>query len=150
MSPASFDCILSVRVFHYLEHFPDLASRLYQWLAPGGSLIFSVEHPLKYANSRGDWIVDAEGNASAWPIDSYLKPGPRPEERMGVHLVKWHRPISAYITPLIEAGFLIKAVMEPDFTDEGWRDQPAAAEGNRRRPNILVIRADKEMSTGTA
>ncbi len=143
LSAERFDCILSVRAFHYIERYDQLASRMYRWIVPGGSLVFSVEHPLKYANSQGEWIVDGEGNATAWPVDAYLQPAPRIEEGNGVRLVKWHRPLSSYVNELIRAGFVIRAVVEPDFTELGWREQPTAAERNRRRPNLLVIRADK-------
>jgi SAM-dependent methyltransferase len=144
LNPQLFDLVLSVRTFHYIEHYAEVASRMYDWIVPGGTIVFSVEHPLKYANSQGEWIVDEEGNATAWPVDAYLQPGPRVEEGNGVRLVKWHRPLSMYVNELIRVGFKIRAVVEPDFTDLGWREQLAAAESNRRRPNLLVIRADRD------
>ena len=147
LSPQLFDLVLSVRTFHYIEHYGSLVSRIYNWIAPGGTLVFSVEHPLKYANSQGEWIVDGTGNA-AWPVDSYLLPGPRVEEGNGVTLVKWHRTVSHYINELIQAGFVIRAVLEPDYTELGWHEQQTAAERNRRRPNLLIIRADKSAEMG--
>ncbi len=143
LNPERFDFVLSVRTFHYIEHYAKLALRMYDWIVPGGTLVFSVEHPLKYANSDGEWIVDKEGNATAWPVDAYLQPGPRVEEGNGVRLVKWHRPLSVYVNELIRVGFVVRAVVEPDFVELGWHEQPTAAERNRRRPNLLVIRADK-------
>jgi len=143
LPPGRFDLILSVRTFHYIERYAELASRMYDWLVAGGSLVFSVEHPLKYANSQGEWIFDGEGHETAWPVDAYLQAGPRVEEAHGVRLVKWHRPLSFYVNELIRAGFVIRAVVEPDFTELGWREEPAAAERNRRRPNLLVLQADK-------
>ena len=112
----------------------------------GRCLVFSVEHPLKYANSGGSWLSDDDGNALAWPVDCYLQEGPRVEEKNGLTWTKWHRTIAMYVEGLVAGGLQLTALKEPGATNEGWRLQPAIAEGNRRRPNVLVLRGDKPAS----
>lgn len=140
-----FDCIVSLRTLHYIRSYPDLAQRLYRWLAPNGALILSVEHPIMSANTQDGWLTrEAASVDRAWPIDDYLSVGSRVRrQRDGLGVTIWHRPVSAYIMPLIESGFTIRALLEPQYNVTGQREQPAAAEDNRRRPNLLVVRADK-------
>lgn len=139
----SVDCVVSIRAFQYVESSDLVFTHIYQWLRSGGSLVFSVEHPLKYANRTGMWIRDDAGRPFAWPIDAYLDEGPRPEERDGITLTKWHRPVSFYVQKLIDIGFCVRAVLEPDITDEGRHQRPDAAEELRCRPAVLIVRADK-------
>lgn len=143
--PGGVDCVVSIRAFHYVKSCGLVFGHIYQWLRPGGSLVFSVEHPLKTANRSGTWILDDADQPSAWPIDAYLDEGPRPEERDGITLTKWHRPVSFYVQKLVEIGFLVRAVLEPDITDEGRHQRPDAAEELRRRPPVLIVRADKPL-----
>lgn len=143
---ASFDCVVSGLALHYIDDYVGLVTQIHRWLTPGGCLVFSVEHPLKYANSGGSWLSDGDGNALAWPVDCYLQEGPRVEEKNGLTWTKWHRTIAMYVGGLLAAGLQLTALKEPGATDEGWRLQPAIAEGNRRRPNVLVVRGDKAAS----
>lgn len=141
--PGSVDCVVSIRAFHYVESSDLVFAHIYQWLRSGGSLVFSVEHPLKSANRSGTWIRNDTGQPSAWPIDAYLDQGPRPEKREGVTLTRWHRPVSFYVQKLIDIGFGVRAVLEPDVTDEGRHQRPEVAEELRRLPAVLIVRADK-------
>ncbi len=141
--PGSVDCVLSIRTFHYVESCELVFTHIYEWLRSGGSLVLSVEHPLKYANRSGMWIRDNASQASAWPIDAYLEEGPRPEDREGITLTKWHRPVSFYVQKLIDIGFCLRAVLEPDITDEGRHQRPDVAAELRCRPAVLIVRADK-------
>ncbi len=140
---ACFDCVVSGLAFHYVEDYPGLMMRIARWLKPGGCLVFTVEHPLKYANTQGTWLTDEDGNTLAWPIDCYLDTGPRVEERNGLTWTKWHRTIGGYVEGVLLSGLKLTALLEPGASEEGWRVQRAIAEGNRRRPNVLVVRADK-------
>ncbi|NMP24430.1 class I SAM-dependent methyltransferase [Sulfobacillus harzensis] len=139
----SVDCVLSVRSFPYVESCIPVFARIFEWLRPGGCLVFSVEHPLKSANSSRDWIRDDAGQPLAWPIDGYLDWGPRHDARNGITLTKWHRPVAYYVHEVIQAGLSVKAVLEPDVTQEGRRRRPEIAEELRRRPAVLIVRADK-------
>src|SRR5213592_4772839 len=41
-----FDLIVSVLAFHYVDDYAGLWRRIARWLAPGGILVYSTEHPL--------------------------------------------------------------------------------------------------------
>jgi len=138
---ASFDLAYSSLAFHYLEHLPKLLATVYNALVPGGSLIFSVEHPLLTAPSQPAWTRDAEGR-KRWPIDSYLLEGPRITNWISEGVVKQHRTLSTYINLLLNAGFNISHVDEWGPTDAQIAKQPNLAE-ERQRPTFLLIAANR-------
>ena len=45
LAPDSFDVVYSSPAFHYVEDFDRLAKMMHRALRPGGSLVFSIEHP---------------------------------------------------------------------------------------------------------
>jgi ubiquinone/menaquinone biosynthesis C-methylase UbiE len=61
LSAASFDLAYSSLVFHYVEDFAGLLSKVHQFLIPGGRLIFSIEHPILMAPTHQEWLVGADG-----------------------------------------------------------------------------------------
>ena len=69
--------------------------RIASVLTGNGSLVFSVEHPLRYANSTNQWVKLSHTDLPAWPIDSYLATGRREERHGTLAWTKWHvrRPI---------------------------------------------------------
>lgn len=60
-SPNAFDFVYSSLVFHYLADLPRLMDEVCQTLAPGGRFVFSVEHPINTAPTRGAFWRRAEG-----------------------------------------------------------------------------------------
>ena len=56
--PARFDLVVSSLVLHYVDDYAGLVSRIAQWLAPGGVLVYSTEHPIFTARLPGDgWVL---------------------------------------------------------------------------------------------
>src|SRR5205814_2730658 len=75
-----FDLVVSVLAFHYVEDYAGLMRRIAGWLAPGGVLVYSTEHPIYTARLAGDgWALDAAGERVAWGIDRYADEGLREE-----------------------------------------------------------------------
>src|SRR5581483_3699825 len=59
---ARFDLVVSALALHYVEDYPGLVRRIAGWLAPGGVLVYSAEHPIYTARLPGDgWVRDAAG-----------------------------------------------------------------------------------------
>lgn len=137
-----FDVVISSLALHYIESFEAICRKIHAYLKPGGSFIFSVEHPIFTSRNEQDWYVDDEGNRLHWPVDHYQSEGLRETKFLTENVIKYHRTISTYFNDLIGAGFAIKAVREPMPSDEMKNDPWMKDED--RRPMFLIISAEKQ------
>jgi len=119
---AAFDLAYSSLALHYVEDLAGLLTRVHAALAPGGALVFSVEHPL----------CTAFGN--------YLDEGPRATDWLAAGVIKQHRTIATYVNLLIRAGFVLSHVDEWGPTEEQVAAHPAWA-NERQRPPFLLLAA---------
>ncbi|MFE5323779.1 class I SAM-dependent methyltransferase [Paenibacillus sp. NPDC056579] len=142
---SSFDVAISSLAFHYIESFDAICRKVYACLRPGGSFVFSVEHPIFTSREQQDWAIDDQGNRLYWPVDGYQDEGLRKTSFLTDNVVKYHRTISTYMNDLIGAGFAIRAVKEPRPTEEMVKNVPGMADENRR-PMFLIISADKNLA----
>ncbi|CAH1055598.1 class I SAM-dependent methyltransferase [Paenibacillus pseudetheri] len=140
-----FDVVISSLALHYVESFEAICCKVHTYLKPGGSFIFSVEHPIFTSRNEQDWYVDDQGNRLHWPVDHYQSEGLRETTFLTENVIKYHRTISTYFNDLIGAGFAIKAVKEPKPSDEMSNDPWMKDED--RRPMFLIIIAEKEKSS---
>ncbi len=92
-------------------------------LVPGGSLVFSVEHPIFTAPAKPGWCRNADGR-NTWPIDSYLDEGPRSTDWLAKGVIKQHRTVATYLNLLIRLGFAYRHVEEWGPTEEQIRSRP--------------------------
>jgi SAM-dependent methyltransferase len=139
---SEFDVVFSSLAFHYIESFELICKKVYDLLAPDGSFIFSVEHPVFTCRQEQDWCYDADGNRSHWPVDHYQSEGLRRSAFLTGDVIKYHRTISTYFNNLIEAGFRIQAVNEPVPPEEMLKSIPEMKD-ELRRPIFLMISAKK-------
>ncbi|WP_340395518.1 class I SAM-dependent methyltransferase [Paenibacillus sp. FSL E2-0177] len=137
-----FDVVLSSLAFHYIESFAAICRKVHSFLKPGGSFIFSVDHPIFTSREEQDWYADEQGNRLHWPVDHYQSEGLRETKFLTENVIKYHRTISTYFNDLIEAGFTIKVVKEPKPSEEMSNDPWMKDE--ERRPMFLIISAVKE------
>ena len=136
---ASFDVAYSSLAFHYIADLQGLLVRVHAALVPGGSLVFSVEHPIVTGPLRPGWLQDAAGRKT-WPLDSYLIEGPRLTDWLTKGVVKQHRTLGTQINLLLDAGFSISHLQEWGPTNEQIGAQPQLAE-ERQRPMFLLVSA---------
>jgi len=139
LPPASFDLVYSSLALHYVENLDRLISIVHRSLAPSGSLVFSVEHPIFTAPSEPGWSTNAAGRKT-WPVDSYLEEGPRTTDWLAKGVIKRHRTLGSYVNMLIRAGFVIRHVEEWGPTQEQIAAKPNWAD-ERQRPPFLLIAA---------
>ncbi|MDQ0879426.1 class I SAM-dependent methyltransferase [Peribacillus sp. V2I11] len=145
-SDSEFDVVISSLVFHYIESYEAICKKAHDCLKPGGTFVFSVEHPIFTSRNEQDWYVDDHGNHLHWPVDNYQFEGLRETTFLTENVVKYHRTISTYMNGLIGAGFSIKAVREPMPSDEMLKSVPEMKDENRR-PMFLMISAVKETNS---
>ena len=134
---AAFDLVYSSLALHYVVDVEWLLSEARQSLVPGGSLVFSVEHPILTAPAVQGWSVDAAGRKS-WPVDGYLDEGPRSTDWLTKGVIKQHRTLATYINLLLRLGFTLSHVQEWGPTPEQIASRPDLADEHQRPPFLLV------------
>lgn len=137
-----FDVIISSLAFHYIQDFKELAVNISHWMKPGGTLVFSVEHPVFTAYGTQDWYYDELGEILHFPVDNYYYEGKREAVFLGEPVIKYHRTLITYLNTLLNNGLVIEHIVEPqppqDMLEEpGMRDE-------MRRPMMLLVSARKQ------
>ena len=141
--PARFELVVSSLVLHYVDDYPGVVSRIAGWLAPGGVLVYSTEHPIYTARLPGDgWVLDDAGQRTRWALDRYADEGPREETWFVPGVRKVHRTVATLINGLLDAGLMVERVVEPIPSAQWLHDHPPARD-ERRRPMFLLVRARK-------
>lgn len=137
LPPSSFDLAYSSLALHYLADLAGLLRRVHAALAPGGRLVFSVEHPIYTAPSRPGWSSDGDGRR-IWPLDGYSVEGPRVTDWLAPGVVKQHRTIATYLNLLLRQGFALDHVEEWSPGDAELAVHPEWADERQRPPFLLV------------
>mgnify|MGYP000145842114 CR=1 FL=1 len=144
--PEAFDTVISSLALHYLESFPDLCAKIYRSLTPGGTFVFSVEHPVFTAYGSQDWFYTPDGKRLHWPVDRYFLQGERQATFLGEQVTKYHKTLTTYINGLLENGFRITGLNEPEPSPEMAAHIPGMKD-ELRRPMMLLISAEKIQHT---
>ena len=133
---AGFDLAYSSLAFHYVEDLAGLLTRVHAALAPGGALVFSVEHPL--CTARATRMVGRRGGRTTWPVAGYLDEGPRSTDWLAAGVIKQHRTIATYVDLLLRAGFALAHLDEWGPSPEQIASHPEWANERQRPPFLLV------------
>ena len=138
----SFDIVLSSLALHYVASFEEVVLRVRNCLTAGGWFVFSVEHPVFTAQGTQDWYYGPDGEILHFPVDSYYYEGEREAVFLGEKVIKYHRTLTTYVNTLLEEGFSVRRLVEPQPPEEmldlpGMRDE-------LRRPMMLLVSARRE------
>lgn len=141
-SDNTFDVVLSSLAFHYVKDFEPLIQNISKWIKKGGEFVFSVEHPVFTAYGTQDWYYDAEGNILHFPVDNYYYEGRRKAVFLGEQVIKYHRTLTTYLNTLLQNGFELRHIIEPQPPEEmmdieGMKDE-------MRRPMMLLVSAKRK------
>ncbi len=138
----AFDVVLSSLAFHYVADLAPVFAAVNRWLAAGGDLVFSIEHPVFTSRAEQSWWRAADGTRLHWPVDHYREEGERRSSWLAPDVVKYHRTLATILNAVIDAGFMLRRIEEPGPTaamiaeDPGMRDE-------ERRPIFLLVAARK-------
>lgn len=140
-APGSFDVVISSLAFHYTPDFNAICEKVNKFLSPGGDFVFSVEHPVFTAQGTQDWAYDADGKIDHWPVDRYFYEGERQATFLGEQVTKFHKTLTTYLNTLLQNGFVITGIVEPQpahhlLNVPGMKDE-------LRRPMMLLCSAKK-------
>ncbi len=142
LEPNTFNVVYSSLAFHYLKNLDALFAEIAKALVPGGRLVFSVEHPMFTAPVAPNWSTSTDGR-KAWPVDSYLKEGPRTTNWLAPGVIKQHRTMATYLNLLWRNQLAVFHVEEWGPTDAQIADWPALAD-ERERPTFLLLAATRD------
>lgn len=137
----AFDLAFSSLAFHYVADFARLVGVIHRALAPGGHLVFSIEHPVYMAATHPHWTVDEDGRKT-WPVNRYSIEGERRTEWFVKDVLKYHRTLGTTLNTLINTGFQIRRVVEFAPTAEQIAQMPELAE-ELERPMMLLVSAQR-------
>ena len=137
----AFELAYSSLTLHYIEALPALLAQVYRALTPGGSFVFSAEHPIYTAASNPGWHIDEQGHKS-WPVDGYQREGKRVTNWFAEGVIKQHLTLGTYISLLINAGFVIRELTEWGPSAEQIAAVPALAE-EAERPMLFLMSVQK-------
>ena len=138
----AFDLVVSSMCFHYVKDIKSVFEKVAIALKKDGHFIFSIEHPICTALLKG-WYSSDGVSQKHWPVDNYRKETIRESNWFIDGVIKYHRTIETYVNTLIDAGFLLKRILEPGPTVTAIAEKPELSE-HLRRPPILVIAATKK------
>lgn len=137
----SFDVVLSSLAFHYVKEFQPVVKKISRVLSPGGLFVFSAEHPVFTAHGTQDWYYDEQGEILHFPVDNYYFEGKRDAVFLGEPVTKYHRTLTTYLNTLLENGFELLNIIEPQ-PPEDMLHIPGMAD-EMRRPMMLIVKAVK-------
>jgi SAM-dependent methyltransferase len=131
---ASFDLVVSYLV---LMDIPDIAkaiSEMVRVLRPGGAFLAANINSFVTAAVGGGWSDGGNGER-IFKIDHYSVERSEWAQWRGIRILGWHRPLSAYMTLLLEQGLILRSFSEPLATG----GDPASAERFARVPHFHVM-----------
>ena len=140
-APRSFDLVVSSFALHYVAEYGGVARAVFNWLRPGGRFVFSVEHPVVTAQvAKQGWVADHVGRRLFWALDDYADEGERCQRWFVDGVLKYHRRVATYVNGLLDAGFVLEHLDEPEPLPDAIRERPDLVD-DKRRPPILVLAA---------
>ncbi|MGV7216251.1 class I SAM-dependent methyltransferase [Bradyrhizobium sp. UFLA05-112] len=112
---ASFDLVVS---YLSLIDIPDLGTGIAKMVAalrPGGMLLIANLTSFNTAGPPEGWIRDG-GGTLRFPIDHYMDERANWIAWRGIRIQNWHRPLSTYMTLLLDHGLQLRLFSEPQPT----------------------------------
>jgi SAM-dependent methyltransferase len=141
LDPGSAEVVFSSLTLHYVQHLDRLLETIALSLTPGGSLVFSVEHPILSAPSIQGFETSATGDRF-WKLDNYLVEGERVRTWFVDGVVKQHRTVATYVNSVVGSGLTIERLVEWGPTAVDVEVRPELAD-DLHRPWFLLLAALK-------
>lgn len=135
---ASYDLVVS---YLSLIDMPDLGTAIAKMVAalrPGGTLLIANLTSFNTAGQPEGWTWDGQDGAR-FAIDHYMDERPVWLSWRGIRIQNWHRPLSTYMTLLLDRGLLLRLFVEP----EPVGGDPAKIAKHRRVPYFHIMEWQK-------
>ncbi|MEM1384279.1 MAG: class I SAM-dependent methyltransferase [Pseudomonadota bacterium] len=136
----AFDLVISYLTLIDIPDHRAAIAEMVRVLRPGGALLIANLNPFVTAHGGPGWVRDGDGNRLYIPLDTYLQERPDRAAWRGIDIINWHRPMEAYLAPLLSAGLRLIFFAEPSPAP----DCPADLVGGARRvPFFHVMEWEK-------
>ena len=122
-----FDLVCAPLVLHYLENWAPTLREFQRVLKPGGILVFSTHHP----------IMDVK----LFNLPDYFATTLIEDEWDTGKVTYYHRSLTAILDAVLEAGFALEKVLEPQPVSAMQASHPELYDKLMHNPWFLVIRA---------
>ncbi|MDR2941233.1 MAG: class I SAM-dependent methyltransferase [Treponema sp.] len=127
------DIVLASLVLHYIKDIEKAFIEINRVLKINGEIIFSTHHPLmEFVYFKRENYMAMELLEDEWNMG---------EEKIKVQF--YRRPLSKLLQPLIDSGFYIEKILEPEPQEIFKEKLPEAYERLLKRPNFLFVKARK-------
>ncbi|MEM9065103.1 MAG: pseudouridine synthase [Planctomycetota bacterium] len=149
-----FDAAACVLAAMNIDPFEPVCSGVGSLLKPGGRFVVVVIHPAFRVPKSSDWVWEDDGREpvqhrrvsaylTAHPTEIVMNPGAVASGEAPVTTTTHHRPVSAYVNMLGDAGFAVERVEEwaSQRTSEPGPRADAENKARREIPMFLAIRA---------
>ena len=109
---AEFDLVVSYLSLIDMPHLGPAIAKMVAALRPGGTLLIANLTSFNTAGPPEGWTRDHEG-ALRFTIDHYMAERATWVSWRGVRIQNWHRPLSTYMTLLLDHGLQLRLFVEP-------------------------------------
>ncbi|KAH8886419.1 methylase [Thozetella sp. PMI_491] len=144
LKEGTYDLVFSSLALHYVKDLKTVLAKISTSLKPGGSVYFSVEHPIYTACRRRETCEGQDGNwIPHWPVAEYFDEGERTHFWLGKDVEKSHFTLATYVNTVLKSGLTLVHFEEwnrpgnGDFQGQKW--WMAAEVG----PSFLMLGAKK-------
>lgn len=143
----SFDLVVSYLSLIDIPNAAAAIAEMARVLAPGGTRLIAN---LTSYNSAGDvndlgWATVADGR-TAYAMDHYLEERSAWIAWKGIRIQNWHRPLSTYMTLLLDQGLRLTHFAEPRADTGG---DPVRAAHYDRAPWFVLMEWGKPLNSGS-
>ena len=76
--------------------------------------------------------LDAKGEKQHWAIDNYKLEGIRHTQWITDDVIKYHRSVETYVNTLLDKGFTLVRMLEPEASARRFASAPNCEESRRR------------------
>lgn len=136
---ASFDLVVSYLSMVDIDGLHEALAEVHRVLRPGGCFLFANLQSFNTAAVGQGWSREPDGSRR-FSIDYYLETRATWIAWNGIRIRNWHRPMSSYMSGLLQAGFSLIYFSEPEPV--GVNDDKAHR--YRRVPNFVVMEWRKD------
>ena len=124
----SFDGVVSALVLGYIADWEAVFSEFARLLEPGGFVVVSTKHPFdEFPLGADENYFEVERKTTDWSVE----------------IPYYRRPLAAILNPVIEAGFRIDEIAEPQPTTRFEARWPERYQKESKRPVFLGVRGIK-------